>query len=325
MLKIHHIKSFQTHTGYISDLTVTYRLFGQPLGTAPVVLVNHALTGNSLVTGENGWWNDLIGRGKAIDTSYFTILSIDIPGNGCSGKSEHLIENYKQFTIADIVRTQVAIIEKLHIEKLFAVIGGSLGGQIAWELAVQQPNLIEHLVPIASDWKATDWVIAQCHIQDSILNNSRHPIQDARMHAMTFYRTPQSLTHKFARSKNNEAVYNVQSWLTYHGTSLSERFSLPSYKLMNQLLLSADITSGTHSFDDTVKTITAQIHLVSIDTDGLFLADEIYDTHLKLQALHLDSTFHEIKSIHGHDAFLIEYDQLSAIVKPIFQKQLCYK
>jgi len=325
LLKTHHIKSFQTHTGHAYNLDVTYQLFGEKLGSAPVVLVNHALTGNSSVTGEKGWWSDLIGKGKAIDTDCYTILAIDIPGNGADCNLENLIEDYRHFNNGDIALIQIEVLKYLQIERLFAIIGGSLGGQIAWELAVRLPKQIEHLIPVATDWKATDWVIAQCHIQDSLLNNSLQPIADARRHAMTFYRTPASFKQKFERSKKDSDLYNVQSWLNHHGRRLEERFSLASYKLLNHLLLSADITAGVTTFSEIVRNVTAQIHLVAIDTDGLFLADEIYDTHLSLQRNKKNSSYHEINSIHGHDAFLIEFEQLEKIVAPIFQKQLCHK
>lgn len=325
MLQSHFISQFTTATGFAIDLEVTYQIFGEALGTAPIVLVNHALTGNSEVTGDRGWWKDLIGKGKAIDTNSFTILAIDIPGNGYDGVDQNLITDYREFTNSDIARLQLEVLNKLSITKLFAVIGGSLGGQIAWELAVQKPTLIEHLIPVATDWKASDWVIAQCHIQDNLLNNSNKPIEDARMHAMTFYRTPASFKEKFNRTRRDGGLYNTQSWLNHHGKRLSERFSLRSYTMMNHLLLSADVTRGEHSFKETAKDISAKIHLVSIDTDGLFLADEIYETHLVLKELGKVSYYHEIKSIHGHDAFLIEYKQLSQIVKPIFQKELCCK
>lgn len=325
MLQTHYISQFTTVSGYKQDLPVTYQIFGAALGTAPVVLVNHALTGNSSVTGEQGWWNHLIGPDKAIDTNYYTILAIDIPGNGHNEELGHLITKYKEFTNRDIVGAQLAIFEHLKIDKLFAVIGGSLGGQIAWELAIQKPNFISHLIPVATDWKATDWVIAQCHIQDSLLNNSCKPIEDARMHAMTFYRTPASFKNKFNRTQRDVNLYNTQSWLYHHGKRLSERFSLWSYKLMNHLLLSADVTLDKGDFSTVAQNIKAQVHQVAIDTDGLFLANEIYETHLVLQELGVSSTYHEIISIHGHDAFLIEYAQLSAIIKPVFQKEICHK
>lgn len=318
-LHFHHISNFQTHSGYTCHIDVSYRIFGLELGTAPVVLVNHALTGNSLVTGENGWWNDLIGKGKVIDTDCYTILAIDIPGNGHDGKESNLINNYKQFTNLDIARVQYEVIKQLEITRIFAVIGGSLGGQIAWELAAQQTDLIEHLIPVATDWKATDWVIAQCYIQDQLLNNSTRPIADARTHAMTFYRTPASFKQKFSRTKRDDKTYNIESWLHHHGKKLSERFTLASYKLMNHLLKTADITTGVTSFEHMVPSIKSKVHLVAIDTDGLFLADEIYNTHRVLEDAGVQSSYHEITSIHGHDAFLMEFEQLEKIVAPIFR------
>lgn len=320
-----HISSFTTHTGFTRKLNVTYQLFGLPLSSAPVVLVNHALTGNSRVTGENGWWSNLIGKGKAINIDEVTVLAIDIPGNGFMSTKNDLIKAYKEFNNSDIARAQKEVLDYLNIHQLFAVIGGSLGGQIAWELAVQNPNMIQHLIPIASDWKATDWVIAQCHIQDQLLLNSNKPIEDARRHAMTFYRTPASFKQKFNRTLREDNLYNVQSWLNHHGSKLSQRFELTSYKLLNWLLLSADITKGSQSFKEVVQPITSQVHLIAIDSDGLFLANEMYQTHLALKESNKNTNYYKITSIHGHDAFLIEYDQLAAIVQPIFEKKLCHK
>lgn len=326
MLQSLFIPSFQTHSGYVCDLTVTYQLFGKALGTAPVVLVNHALTGNSSVTGENGWWNDLIGKKKTIDTNGYTIVSVDIPGNGHDGIPDHLITQYTQFHNCDIAQVQSKVLTHLNIDALFAVIGGSLGGQIAWELAVQNPNLIQHLIPIATDWKATDWVIAQCSIQEQILLNSAKPIHDARMHAMTFYRTAASFTAKFNRSIHPEkGIFNVKSWLLHHGKRLEERFELSTYTLMNHLLGSASITEGRGEIQQVLQPIKSTVHLVAIDSDGLFYPDAIRDTHQLLKEAGVLSYYHEINSIHGHDAFLIEYEQLNAIIKPIFQKQLCHK
>ena len=117
---------------------MSYQLFGQPLFEAPIVLVNHALTGNSNVCGEKGWWKDLIGHGKAIDTNQYTILAFNIPGNGYDG---FLIENYQNFIAKDIAKLFLAGFEKLKINQLFAIIGGSLGGGIAWQMAVLHPTI----------------------------------------------------------------------------------------------------------------------------------------------------------------------------------------
>ena len=206
------------------------------------MLVNHALTGNSNVSGKEGWWKDLIEDGKAIDTRKFTILSFNIPGNGYDG---FVIDNYKDFVARDIAHIFLIGLEELGIEKLFALTGGSLGGGIAWEMAVIKPDVTEHLIPVATDWKSTDWLIANCQIQEQFLVNSKNPVHDARMHAMLCYRTPESFKERFQRSTNEDLqIFNVESWLLHHGKKLQERFQLSAYKLMNQLLKTIDVTKG---------------------------------------------------------------------------------
>jgi homoserine acetyltransferase len=183
MLHKLQIKEFITLSGAKQDVQLSYELFGQPLHTAPIVLVNHALTGNSNVAGEKGWWLDIIGDEKCIDTNKYTILAFNIPGNGYDS---FVIENYKDFVAGDIAKIFLLGLKQLEISKLFALIGGSLGGGIAWEMAALNPDVTEHLIPVASDWKSTDWLIANCQIQEQILINSRQPVHDARMHAMLY-------------------------------------------------------------------------------------------------------------------------------------------
>lgn len=321
MAQLQYIKvpTYVTKSGKSISIELSYQVFGKPLDTAPVVLVNHALTGNSQVTGDNGWWKDLIGDNKCINTDYFTVLAFNIPGNGYDRKAKNLVENYKDFTAKDIAKIFALGLYILKIERLFAVIGGSVGGGVSWELAALKPNLIEHLIPIATDWKSTDWLIANCHIQDALLNNSCQPLADARMHAMTLYRTPESLTEKFARSKKNIHLFNIESWLNYHGNQLSKRFNLSAYKMMNQILKTIDITKNRGSFKEVVSTISASIHIITINSDLFFKPDENWDTFVEAKLVKEDVAIHEIKSIHGHDAFLIEYDQLAKFLKPIFQ------
>ena len=202
---------------------------------------------------------------------------------------------------------------------MFATIGGSVGGGLAWELAALRPNLIEHLIPVATDWKSTDWLIANCHIQDAILNNSTQPLEDARMHAMTLYRTPESLTQKFSRTKKNESLFNVESWLNHHGKKLNDRFILSAYKMMNQILRTIDITEDQGDFLEVAKEISSTIHIVTINSDLFFKPDENWTTFVELKTVKDNVEIKEIKSLHGHDAFLIEFDQLSKFLKPIFK------
>jgi homoserine O-acetyltransferase/O-succinyltransferase len=303
-------------------LPLFYQTFGQPIGRAPVVVVNHALTGNSNVTGENGWWNDLIGAEKIIDTNYFTVIAFNIPGNGYDGNTENGFNNYHDVTIRDIARIFWEGLHFLKIEHLFSVIGGSLGGAIAWEMAALHPNKIANLIPISTDWKATDWVIANVLIQDQILNNSDDPIADARLHAMLLYRTPQSINQRFQREKQvNVSLFKIENWLINHGLKLKNRFRLSAYKLMNHLLKTNDITRDREDFISIAKNIQANIHIVAVDTDYFFIPEENRDSYQQLKTLKKNVFYNEIKSIHGHDAFLIEFNQLNEILAPIFNKQ----
>lgn len=314
------IEDYTTQSGFqFKNLPLTYQVFGQELGTAPIVLVTHALTGNSNVCGENGWWNALIGSEKCIDIDQYTILSFNIPGNGFD---DFLIENYEDITIYDVAEWFLGGLEQLKIPSVFAGIGGSLGGSILWQMAVLKPDLFQNLIPIATDWKATDWVIAQCRVQKQILNNSENPVHDARVHAMTFYRTPQSFKQKFNRSLSETApIYNVESWLLHHGATLEKRFQLQAYKLMNHLLMTANIETKETDFVTLASQIEGDIHLIGIDTDGFYLNEEIKETYSLLNPIKSNVHFAEINSIHGHDAFLIEYEQLAGILGPIFNSE----
>lgn len=313
------LKDFENSAGTVQDIYLSFQQFGRNPDTAPVVLINHALTGNSQITGKLGWWTNIVGPEKCIDTEKFSILAFNIPGNGFNGKTEHLIDNYKEFTLADIAKIQALALQQLKIEKLFAIIGGSIGGALAWELAALKPDLAENIIPIATDYKATDWVLANCKVQEQILNNSKEPVKDARMHAMTFYRTPQSLSKKFNRTKEEvKPCYKVEGWLQYHGDKLEERFQLASYKLMNHLLTTIDISKGSENYLEAAKKIKGNIHIVTVNSDWFFLADENWDTYVNLSLVKNNVNIHEIRSIHGHDAFLIEASQLARFLKPVF-------
>jgi homoserine O-acetyltransferase len=311
------IQNFITESGaHYPIINLSYQVFGPNLNTAPIVLVNHALTGNSQVIGEQGWWNDLIGESKTIDTLKYTILAFNVPGNGYDG---FLIEKYQDFNARDIAQLFNQGIKVLQIAQLFAIIGGSVGGGIAWEMVALEPKITQHLIPIATDWKSTDWLIANCFLQEQILANSSKPIEDARIHAMLCYRTPASFSSKFQRTINEELdVFNIESWLAHHGNKLQKRFQLSAYKMMNQLLKTIDITRGRASFAAIASKIEADIHIIGIDSDLFFTANENRATYEELKKYKENVSYQEIVSIHGHDAFLIEYKQLHNLLATIF-------
>ena len=301
--------SYRTNSGREYGIPLSYQLFGKELFSAPVILVNHALTGNSEVSGEKGWWRKLIGNNQVINTDEYTVLCFNIPGNGYD---DFFIDEYDDFTPSDIANIFLKGLEILQIKKIYAIIGGSLGGGIGWEMLVKNPGLAEIFIPIACDFKTHDWLHAQCLVQKFLLNQEDQPLQKARIHAMLCYRTPESLNERF-RNKYSQEKQRLESedWLVYHGNALNERFSLKSYKLMNHLLM------NINAEESRLKNIKARIHLVSVNTDLFFPSSEIRMCYHKLKEQKDQVSYHEIQSIHGHDAFLMEYEQLNTIIKNI--------
>lgn len=307
------LENFTTNSGKVYDIPLSYQVFGKNLGDAPIVLVKHALTGNSDVSGENGWWKTLIGEEKIIDTNQFSVLCFNIPGNGFDG---FFIEDFQNFKTVDIARIFLDGLNQLQISKLFAIIGGSVGGAIGWEMLGLKPDLAEKFIPIASDFKTTDWLHSQCLVQDFLLNHQEKPLQKTRIHAMLCYRNPESLNERFQRNFDEEKdILQSHDWLNFHGKKLDERFSLKAYNLMNQLLKTIDAKESE------LNKIQSEIHLVAVDSDLFFPAFEIKKCYQNLKKVKQDVFYHEIKSIHGHDAFLMEYEQLIQILKPIFYEQ----
>ncbi len=314
-----NLSNFFLQSGESVKLELSYQTFGIPLGMAPIVLVNHALTGNSNVAGATGWWNKLVGEHCVIDLNKYSVIAFNIPGNGFDGKYENLINEYKKFTAKDIAAIFWKGLEYLKIHQLFAIIGGSLGGALAWEMASMKPQSIQHIVPIATNWQANDWLIGNVLVQDAILNHSSRPVHDARLHAMLLYRTPKSVSLKFERKKEaNHDWYQVESWLLHHGEKLQERFQLAAYKLMNHLLK----TIGQfNTFDVIIAMMKTpiQIHQIVINTDYFFTPEENYKTHDALKTKTNQVTLNIIDSVHGHDAFLMEYEKLNELLAPIFK------
>ena len=311
------IEYFETLNGLkVQKINLSYQVFGKKLGTAPVILVNHALTGNSLVTGKNGWWNEIIGKEKSIDISKYSILCFNIPGNGFN---EDNFDYNLDLNLGDIALLFIKALEKMKLPKLHAVIGGSIGGCLIWEMIALKNDLASLIIPVAADWKSNDWLIANTFLQDRILKNSRDPVSDARIHAMTFYRSPKSFNTRFNRTKSlDKEMYNVESWLSHHGVKLRQRFSLESYIFMNRLLSSTDITRDGQTFENKISKINSSIHVISIDSDIFFLPEEDQETVSIARKNNLDIKNHIINSIHGHDAFLIETKQISDIFTKIF-------
>mgnify|MGYP001476679575 CR=1 FL=1 len=312
------ISNFTTASGsYYDKIELHYQHFGRSHINAPVVLINHSLTGDANVAGPSGWWNEIVGPNLTIDTKTYAILAFNIPGNGVNN---YLIENYQDFHTGDIAEIFHQGLQVLGVLELFALIGGSIGGGIAWEMAAMYPSLTKNLIPIAADWKSSDWIIANTFLQKRLLENSNDPLRDARIHAMLTYRTPASFSERFGRTKNLEKnIYNVESWLIHHGDKLFNRFLLQAYKTMNHLLASIDITRNGKPIEKLIEDIESDIHLVAINSDIFFTSEEDQKTFKIGRDLKKKIYYYELNSIHGHDAFLIENKSISKIFGKIFK------
>jgi bifunctional aspartokinase / homoserine dehydrogenase 1 len=318
-LKFIELANVQCSSGkFFQNFRLSYEVFGDESAlNENGILIIHALTGNSQVTGKNGWWNAIVGPNKAIDTQKHPVIAFNVPGNGYDGQ---LLEEYDELNAEDVADLFSQGLKELHLERLFAVVGGSLGGGITWHLAVQHPNLFKKYIPVATNYQASDWVIGMSKIQKELLKIEKDPVQTARKMAMLFYRTPQSYQAKFERTKVEKGgVYNVDSYLDYQGDKLKGRFALKAYQAMNHIMSSIDISSGGQ-LDLAISKINAEVHIVAIDSDLLFTAREAKDAHDKLVQAGKNAYYYQVNSIHGHDAFLIENSQLENIFKSIFQK-----
>lgn len=313
-----HIKQIEVKAPRdLGPIGLSYQFFGQDPKTHPVVMVNHALTGDAQVTGPEGWWNRFVGPNKTINTERFAIISFNIPGNGVLNSQ---LANYSDFHTGDIAHIFWEGLQNLGIEKLFALIGGSIGGCIGWEFMAKFGDCVERFIPVATDWKASDWLIANTYLQDQILKNSSNPVHDARLHAMLCYRSPQSFADRFLRTFNEEEnLFNVETWLRHHGEKLRKRFSTHSYLVVNHLLRSVNTERSGRPLEEIFSNSSTQFYLVGIDTDLFFIPSEIKETYERLKTAGVAISYLEIQSPHGHDAFLIEYQQMEHLLKPIFQ------
>ena len=314
-LNYHKFENFKLSSGENVSVRLSYQTFGLQLGKGPLVVVNHSLTGDSNISGDNGWWSELIGSKKMINTDKFCVMCINIPGN----IQEKRGFNYgNKWILSDVAKLFVQLLKNLGVRKVHSLIGGSIGGGLVWEMGLLDENFFENLIPVAADYKASDWLISNTYFQNLILKNSKNPVFDARLHAMLSYRNPRSINRRFKIKSNDLNERKVIDWLNHHGNKLKEKFSLKSYIHMNHLLSSI----GYNYENKFLKLITknkSKIHLVGVNSDLLFPNFEIENTYDLLSTIKKNIYYYQIQSDHGHDAFLIEFEQMKNKLNHIFE------
>jgi len=319
-----------------------------------VVLVCHALTGDQHIagkhplTGVKGWWDMIVGPGKPLDTDRFFVICSNVLG-GCMGTAgPNQIDlrtgdlygpDFPVVTIGDMVRAQAMLLDHLGIDKLFCVIGGSMGGMQVLEWASTYPERLFAAVPIACASRHSAQNIAFHEVgrqaiitdpdwkQGNYLQTSTIPRQGlavARMMAHITYLSEAALGRKFGRNLQDrfaltygfEADFQVESYLRHQGQSFVERFDANSYlyitKAMDYFDLAADHNGNLASaFSGT----TTRFCLISFTSDWLFPTAESREIVHALNAVAANVSFVEIETDTGHDAFLLDVPEFHAALK----------
>ena len=319
------------------------------------ILVCHALTGdqyvagNNPITGREGWWSRMVGPNKPIDTNKFFVICSNVLG-GCAGSTgpKELQNgsdvayggNFPSVTIKDMVKAQSLLIESLNIDKLFSVIGGSMGAMQALQWAIDFPDKILNIIHIAGALKHSAQNIAfhevgrQAIMSDPIWKNGKYfennevperGLSVARMIAHITYLSENAMHRKFGRKLQSrdiisfgfDADFQVESYLRYQGKSFVERFDANSYLYLTRAM---DYFDHDETFRKNIEfSHNPNNHLkyliVSFTSDWLFPTIESKMIVNQLNSLSREVSFLEIDTDKGHDSFLLEELQLDDVIK----------
>ena len=337
----------------LAPIDVAYETYGQ-LNEAGdnAILICHALSGNAHVAGRNnaddkkpGWWDNMVGPGKGIDTDkYFVICSNFLGGcsgttgpcsiNPSTGKSYGL--DFPIITIADMVRVQKLMLDKLGIKQLLAVIGGSIGGMQVLQWTVAYPDFMKAAIPIATtthlgaqsiafDAVGRNAITADPNFSGGKYNSEKSPnhgLAIARMIGHITYLSEKGMREKFGRQLRNGRTYNydfnsefaVETYLDHQGQSFVERFDANSYLYITKAADYYDLKNGFGSLNETFAKTKCRFLVISFSSDWLFTPEQSRTMVNALVANGKDVSFCDIYSPYGHDAFLLEAKTLGSYI-----------
>jgi len=347
--------------GELGQVQVTYETYGELNEQRDnAIFVCHALTGDAHAAGwhspehkKPGWWDDLIGPGKGLDTNKYFVICANILG-GCQGTTgpgsinpvteERYCRDFPFITVRDMVDVHTEVVKHLKIEKLLAVIGGSLGGMQVLEWSARYPDQLQSAIVLASAAQLSAQGIAfnavgnRAISQDPNFNNGdyydtegpKYGLALARMVAHITYLSEASIELKFGRrlQDNTELTYGllqetefqIESYLHYQGNQFVERFDANSYLYITRAMDYYDLTHGSKSLTEALGKTKARFLIASYDTDWLFPAAQSRELVSALIETGKHVTYREFQSPYGHDSFLIEIDQLTELVVPFLQR-----
>ncbi len=337
---------------------ITYETYGQMNeDKSNIVVVCHALTGSHHAAGvyegesKAGWWDGLIGPGKAIDTDKYFVICSNVIGS-CFGSTGPISKtpNHQEYyrykfpvvTIKDMVKAQRILFDRLDIHRVHAIIGGSMGGMQALQFAIHYPNFAQKVIAMATTHATQPWAIAFNKVaQEAILKDPE--FQDGyydpevikeqglsgmavgRMAGHISFLSHESMGKKFGREyKRTDGLYElfgkfqVESYLEYNGYNFTKWFDPLSYLYITKAINIYDISRGFDSLEDALKKIKSELHLFSFKNDLLFKNFEMKELAEALSGIqNKNFSYTDIESDYGHDAFLVELEKFEDDIKDI--------
>lgn len=348
----------------LRDVTIAYETWGRlDADASNAILVLHAWTGDSHAAGRAGrghptpgWWGDVIGPGRYIDTDRWFVVCPNVLG-GCQGStgpaSPHPDDGrpygsrFPVVTIRDMVRAQAQLMPHLGITQWASVMGGSMGGMQVLEWATTYPDRVRSIVPIASCMQASAQQIAWGMIgRRAIRLDPRWrggdyydaepgdgPVEGlavARQVAQVTFRSDNAFTQRFGRDLTDRAQigdtfglwqeFEVERYLQYHGDKLVRRFDANSYLIIGKAMDLHDLARGRGSVERAMARIDVPSLTIGINSDILYPPYQQLDLAHQLQRDGLVCEYVEIDSIHGHDAFLIHFDEIGEPIRRFLDK-----
>jgi homoserine O-acetyltransferase len=345
----------------LPGFNLRYETYGSLNATRDnAILICHALSGDHHCAGwhspedrKPGWWNNLIGPGKAVDTNRFFVLCANVLG-GCQGSTGPSSINpetgraygvtFPFVTIRDMVHSQRLLIEHLGIDELHAVIGGSMGGMTAMLFAIECPHLVKRVVAMATTSRESAQAIAfneigrQAIMQDPAWNNGVYPpdggprvgLAIARMMAHITYLSDASMDRKFGRKKKETAngdaytfdvQFEVESYLRHQGASFINRFDANSYLYITRALDQFDLAQAYGSLERAFAPVQARTLALGFTSDWLFPPDQNRAIALALLRAGKLASYAELATDLGHDSFLLESEQLYGLVRGFLERE----
>jgi homoserine O-acetyltransferase len=337
----------------LAPVDVTYETYGE-LNEAGdnVILICHALSGNAHVAGLNspddrkpGWWDVMVGPGKGIDTNKYFVICSNFLG-GCSGTTGPSSINpstgkrygldFPMITIADMVKVQKILLDRLGIKQLLAVIGGSIGGMQVLQWAIEYPDFVKSAIPIATtshlgaqsiafDAVGRNAILADPNFAGGHYAGENGPdrgLAIARMIGHITYLSEQGMREKFGRQLRNSDRYSydissefaVETYLDYQGQSFVERFDSNSYLYITKAADYFDLGKDYGSLNKAFAKTKCRFLIISFASDWLFTPVQSRAIVDALVANDKDVSYCDITSQYGHDAFLLEPKVLGSFI-----------